>query len=268
MGAAAVMTAYVSHRIPLNMEAPLDTKQQADNIRVDASTSQSFPIILPTPTTTLPTTCNELRLIGLGVRTVSFLRVKVYVAGLYVDSNALKRLENIEGWKGYEKDWMMKGHGEISGEKLVAALLDRGITCAIRIIPVRPTDFSHLRDGFVRAIQGRAKLARKQSHLSESSDEALAVSLQALKEAFPRTSLPKGQPLDLFFTPSSSGAGLDLTLEEGGKVLGIVESPRGSDESQYGVARQLMLAYLADKDEISKPFKESVALGFEQVIRG
>jgi hypothetical protein len=104
-----------------------------------------------------------------------------------------------------------------------------------------------------RAIQGRAKLARKQSLLNESTDEALSQSLQALKEAFPRSSLPKGQPLDLFFTPSTSGNGLDLTMEEDGKVLGKVESPRGHAESQFSVARQLMLAYLADKDEISKP---------------
>lgn len=96
-------------------------------------------------------------------------------------------------------------------------------------------------------------MARKQSQINESTDEALSLSLQALKEAFPRSSLPKGQPLDLFFTPSNSGSGIDLTLEEGGKVLGKVESPRGQAEAQFSVARQLMLAYLADKEEISKP---------------
>lgn len=110
---------------------------------------------------------------------------------------------------------------------------------------------------FQRAIQGRAKLARKQSQMSESTDEALSRSLQELKDAFPRASLPKGNALDLIFTPSSWGAGVDLTLEEGGKVLGRVESPRGSAESQFGVARQLMLAYMADKDEISKPVSAS-----------
>jgi hypothetical protein len=59
--------------------------------------------------------------------------------------------------------------------------------------------------------------------------------------------------LDLLFTPSNSGTGFDLTLEEGGKVLGKIESPRGAAESEFSVARQLLLAYLADKDEISKP---------------
>lgn len=67
------------------------------------------------------------------MRTVSFLRVKVYVAGLYVDASALKKLSNTTEWKGFDKGWMMDSKDEHSGEKLVAALLDQGVTCAIRI---------------------------------------------------------------------------------------------------------------------------------------
>lgn len=59
--------------------------------------------------------------------------------------------------------------------------------------------------------------------------------------------------MDLLFTPSRSGQGHDLTLEEGGKILGQIRSPGGIAESKFSVARQLLLAYLADKDEISKP---------------
>lgn len=175
------------------------------------------------------------------------------MAGLYIDSAVLARLKKMEGWAGFQKEWMTDSKKERSGEELLATLLDQGIACVIRIVPVRPTDYGHLRDGFTRAVQGRAKLARKQQILLESTDEALSVSLQALKDAFPRTSLPKGKALDLIFTPSNSGIGLDLTLEEDGKVLGKVESPRGREDSRFSVGRQLFLAYFADKDEISKP---------------
>lgn len=39
-----------------------------------------------------------LNLVGLGVRTVSFLRVKVYSAGFYVESADLKQLHKVPGW--------------------------------------------------------------------------------------------------------------------------------------------------------------------------
>ena len=39
-----------------------------------------------------------LTLVGLGVRKVSFLRVKVYSAGFYLEEAVSKGLHNIEGW--------------------------------------------------------------------------------------------------------------------------------------------------------------------------
>jgi hypothetical protein len=95
--------------------------------------------------------------------------------------------------------------------------------------------------------------------MTDSSDEALSHSLQDLKDAFPRASLPKGQALDLIFAPYQSGPGYDLALEEGGKVLGRVDSPKGAIESRFSVARQLFLAYFADQNEISKPVSVHLA---------
>lgn len=175
--AAAGLALLLTHSTPLRLEAPQDAETDPSKYRLDPSTSQPFPITLPTPATPLPSSCKELQLVGLGVRTVSFLRVKVYVAGLYIDSNARSRLKVMDGWKGFESAWMMDSKEEHSGEKLVAALLDQGITCAIRIgesldwrsclyndtyntcyrntvsiVPVRSTDFGHLRDGFTVSI--------------------------------------------------------------------------------------------------------------------
>ena len=59
----------------------------------DTATDMSFPIEL-----TLTTPTPLLSLVGLGVRTVSFLRVKVYSAGFYVEAADLKQLHNIPGW--------------------------------------------------------------------------------------------------------------------------------------------------------------------------
>jgi len=59
----------------------------------DPETSTPFPLSLNLLTPTPP-----LTLIGLGVRKVSFLRVKVYSAGFYLEESALRGLDNIEGW--------------------------------------------------------------------------------------------------------------------------------------------------------------------------
>lgn len=75
-------------------------------------------------------------------------------------------------------------------------------------VPVRNTDFSHLRDGFTRAIQQRAKLARTQSRLSDEEEQRINEQIQELKSLFPTQSVPKGKALDLIRDHRG-----DLTIE-------------------------------------------------------
>lgn len=60
---------------------------------VDPETSVPFPQSLPLLSS------SPLTLIGLGTRKVSFLRVKVYSAGFYLEEAALDGLADIEGWR-------------------------------------------------------------------------------------------------------------------------------------------------------------------------
>jgi hypothetical protein len=39
------------------------------------------------------------KLIGLGVRAVTFLNMNVYVVGMYMNSQDIGQLKNLEGWK-------------------------------------------------------------------------------------------------------------------------------------------------------------------------
>lgn len=132
---AVGLATYLTQSPSVHLEAPQQQQlpDEKSAFRIDPSTSQPFPLCLPNPITPLPSSCGELSLVGLGVRTVSFLRVKVYVSALYIDSAALTALENIEGWRGFEKTWMLDSKSGRSGETLIASLLDRGITFAIRI---------------------------------------------------------------------------------------------------------------------------------------
>lgn len=100
----------------------------------------------------------SLSLVGLGVRTVSFLRVKVYSAGFYLEESALHSLASQSEWKvseaissavevpadprfrnsqSFTADRLTKAtpveDGEIVGEELMEKLLNQPVNCAIRI---------------------------------------------------------------------------------------------------------------------------------------
>lgn len=59
----------------------------------DPATDIRFPTTL-----SLTTPSPILSLIGIGVRTVSFLRVKVYSAAFYLESGIKDTLRDVEGW--------------------------------------------------------------------------------------------------------------------------------------------------------------------------
>ncbi|KAE8227450.1 hypothetical protein CF319_g102 [Tilletia indica] len=236
--------------------------------RKDPATGTELPEILSSPVS-FRDGKGELSLVGLGVRTVSFLKVRVYVAGLYIDRAALGRAEK-------EGGLVVRGPEGKSTEETVRDMLDAGVPFVIRIVPVRSTDFNHLRDGFTRSVQARLKAARKANSLPAAADEDLSSSLQSLKSLFPPSSLPKGSSLDLVVhpTPASGGrtgkARMALSLEHEGKVLGTLEPPTPGSEAAKGgwsVARELVLAYVADKNEISTPLKSSVTEGLREYLQ-
>ncbi|KAL9937545.1 hypothetical protein V8E36_003954 [Tilletia maclaganii] len=240
--------------------------------RKDPATGTELPETLPLPLSLGSSSgsgAGPLGLIGLGVRTVSFLSVRVYVAGVYADLAALERSKG--DLRGLE-----------SAEAIVQALLDAGVPFVVRIVPVRSTDFNHLRDGFTRSVQARLKAARKAQKLTPEADEQLALSLQSLKSLFPPSKLPKGESLDLVVhrqspgSSSSSQSGGDgkarmaLSLEHKSTILGTLEAPAPGTEAAQGgwsVARELVLAYVADKNEISTPLKTSVTEGLRQHLQ-
>jgi hypothetical protein len=67
----------------------------------------------------------KLSLVGLGVRTVSFLRVKVYSAAFYIEDRVLQSLQKVPGWQTFSAQ-------QIGDEALISTLLQTS-DCAIRI---------------------------------------------------------------------------------------------------------------------------------------
>ncbi|MBW0500800.1 hypothetical protein O181_040515 [Austropuccinia psidii MF-1] len=241
---------------PLPPLIPLDRPSSDDIIEPDGQIG--FPAELEL---THSKASEPLRLVGLGIRTVSFLSVKVYSAALYVEPRVLRALRVIPGWNDHiTKEKLLsaspppaasqENQNNLRGEALIRNLLAVPADFVIRIVPVRSTDFTHLRDGFCRSLLSRINSAAKQGTLSESDFESANHSINTFRAFFPTaTSLPKGQPLTLIRSANRS-----LIVEYEGTKLGELDDPI--------IARELFLAYFADQNPISLKFKNSVAEGF------
>jgi len=203
--------------------------QPSDGITVDPSTSLELPSVLRLASTP------PLTLLGLGVRTVSFLRVKVYVVGFYadldnVDTKALQALEN--------------------PEKRVDYLINN-TTCALRIVPTRSTSYTHLRDGFIRALQSRLVQFKGDGSLTPEQEEALQTPFQELKSLFPTTPLAKHTPLHAVLRVSPAGT-RSLSFPELGRV------------EDTWLATEFFKAYFVGKG-ISPAMKKSVEEGVQKI---
>jgi hypothetical protein len=213
------------------------------SVRVDAATNVAHNVTLR------PASAPALALVGVGVRTVSFLRMKVYSAGFYVDDYTLKRLPSLPGWAGYEPAALQGPEAET----MVQAVLDAPAACAVNVIPVRNTDFGHLRDGLTRTLLGRQKMARHRGELTAEDDERLAGAMQEFKAIFPGGSVPKGKSLVL--VRSADG---HLHIEYEGRVLGKV--------ANKWMADNLIKAYFNTASPISPALRDSVAEGLAKYV--
>ena len=231
----------------------------------------------------------EYELMGLGIRTVSFLRIQVYVVGMYIArsdiSNLQQRLVRMAVNPPGEQSMLTEVTGSTGATSLVPAerqqlkemLLDPersdlawsyllkgdGVRTAFRIVPTRNTDFMHLRDGWVRGITARAqKAVPKDGDAGEFQDESFGNALNDFKAVFGgghRKSVAKGQTLILL--RNSKGV-LDAILEPNDKKP-VQWMGRVSDER---VSRLVWLNYLAGKNVSSEGARSSVADGIMGIV--
>ncbi|CAG8004751.1 unnamed protein product [Penicillium nalgiovense] len=274
-------------------------QDRLEQVPTGTSTIPTFPstIRLPTPEATegkqtgddlAPSTGEEYQLLGLGIRTVSFLSIQVYVVGLYVaksDITELQRrlLRTAIHPPTTDDDAAISGAGATAATSLVsperqqlrellldpehgdaawsAIIKDNGIRTAFRIVPTRNTDFMHLRDGWVRGITARAQ-AKKKAEPGEFQDESFGSSMNDFKAVFGSgkgKSVPKGQTLVLM--RDAHGA-LDALFQPGAdkpvKWMGRVADER--------ISRLVWLNYLAGKNVSSEGARTSIVDGLMTIV--
>ncbi|KAI0967550.1 chalcone-flavanone isomerase [Xylaria arbuscula] len=206
----------------------------------------------------------EYTLVGLGVRTVTFLGFEVYMVGYYIatqdiaalQARLIKEINPIATTLiSTEKDALRQALLDPErGEKLWNSILEEIRPRSLfRIIPVRDTDFHHLRDGFVRAIT-----ARSQGNNAEFGDEAFGLAMKDFRSLFNRGKVPKSRELLLF---RDAAGQLTVTYDDGKTGVGSIG--RVNDER---VSRLLWLNYLAGKQVASEPARKNIVDGIMEFV--
>ncbi|RLV94878.1 Altered inheritance of mitochondria protein 18 mitochondrial [Spathaspora sp. JA1] len=219
----------------------LDSKQPHDennSVRVDSNLSP-FPLEISKPDQFQ----EDFKLIGHGVRTVTFLHMRVYAIGIYIAQRDIPKATKILTELGAEKL-----NTPTESEEIVTKLLENDIKFLARISPIRDTDFNHLRDGLIRSILAHPK--------SKGYGDELTTALDQFREIFRgrRDSVPKNHLLCL---ETRTGGKLSLsyvnTMTKEVVPMGIVEQPL--------VSKQLFLQYLSGVKPLSEPLRKSCVHG-------
>jgi len=221
----------------------------------------------------------EYQLLGLGIRKVSLFRIQVYVVGLYVAKSDLGRLQEklvkasvgsgastlVQGEKQELRKTLLEGEGsaKVWGE----VLKEGGVRSAVRIVPTRNTNFSHLRDGWVRGIDLRGK----GKEFEGESFQAAVADFKGMLGG--RGSVGKGKVLLL--GRGGDGA-LRAWVEEDQSLPDGVEArqpaPNQAKMSLLGglkderVSRLVWMGYLAGDNVASDEARQSVVDGVMDIV--
>ena len=212
----------------------------------------------------------QYTLLGLGIRTVSFLSIQVYVVGLYIrtqDISALqeKLIHSVNPTASTlipsEKEELKKSllDPEKSKEIWAELLNVPGLKTAWRISPTRNTDFAHLRDGWVTGINTRTREAKQiaPSEPSRYESEEFGNSVRNFKGLFAGGKAPKGSVMilardrqgvmDIMFQAKPDSKGKEV------QHLGTVADER--------IGRLIWLGYLAGQKVSSEAARQGIVHG-------
>jgi len=219
-------------------------------------------------------TQEEYTLLGLGIRTVTFLSIEVYVMGLYVRTQDLSALQSrLIHLINPEASTLVPAEKEQLEKKLLdpiestevweKLLNESNVKSAWRITPAKNTDFGHLRDAWITGIkrgtqEAAAALKARGTGASETEyeDESFGLAVRDFKNMFTGVGrAPKGSVVMLV----RDGAGsMEVLFQEQGKTQGLDSIGVVSDKR---IGRLIWMNYLAGKNVSSEPARRNVVTG-------
>lgn len=249
-----------------------EAEENTDVVETGTSSVPTFPRLLQFDdlktgegaTTAEELAATEYQLMGLGLRTVSFLGIEVYVVGMYVATDDIAKLQHVMVRKidpiattlvaGEKENLKEKLLDPVIGEDVWNHVLQTaGVRTLIRITPTRNTDFGHMRDAYVRAVTAQA--AKRNG---EWNDDQFGASVNKLKTMFGKGKVPKGKELVLARNEKGTLCAWFDDGKNGPQRLGQVEDER--------ISRALWLHYLAGKHVASEPARKSIVNGLMEFV--
>ncbi|KAF7978924.1 hypothetical protein HWV62_44462 [Athelia sp. TMB] len=230
VGAVVILSGtLLAARSTIHLDATF--QQNTVEFQADPATQIEFPTTLVIPSKSpLP----KFSLVGLGVRTVSFLGVKVYSVGFYAD---------------------------LSNPRLQ---IHRSASFAEKMDHIA-RNTAHLRDAFMRSLLGRMKLGHARGTINQQEEEDAQDPLRTLKSIFPGTPLAKHTPLDILITAPS---------EDSTRPRAVIVRDLGSVENNWIAREIILAYFEGDGLSPARPGKgrrgDSVgpfALGVQPSVR-
>jgi hypothetical protein len=244
-GGGLALTFFLTFPFWFKQPLPPSTTSQNDDLpapvrgvrSADSSPSIAVRSVVdnPNPTQNFPEMIEwngqRFRLVAFGLRTISFLRFKVYNVGLYIPEREYSVLPT-------------HSLSHVDSEPWSTLIRIYSYPLLLRIIPVRDTDFSHLRDGFVKSTMSRL---RRYPDGDERKDN-LEESIVKFKSLFPKAKLKIGEVLSIV------QSGPELRLIVGDDMQEDLGGVRNDD-----LARGLMSAYLVGANVVCPDLQKNLA---------
>lgn len=190
----------------------------------------------------LPFLKSDHKLIASGVRSVTFVGFKVYGVGIYIPTKDEPKLKKIvsEVLKANPDKTLQTLLDDKLLSKEVVDKISQSVPYAVRITPIRNTDFGHLRDGLTKSILANP--------MAKNHREEVASGVEELRTVFQgyRGSVPKNKTL--WVVSDTQKTHLYNTVGNT-EDMGLI--------NEEMISRVLLVSYLSSLQPLSEPLRKN-----------
>ncbi|KAG7881505.1 hypothetical protein KL935_001712 [Ogataea polymorpha] len=256
-GLGVAVGSYFSYTQLLSDAAP---EQDPENLVSVDSSVHAFPVVTSDYLLQTP-----FQLLGYGIRMVTFLNMKVYALGIYVAREDLPLLKKtLTSVSPDPSQVAFSLRDPALSPQVVELLLSSGVRFSAKIVPVRNTDFNHLRDGLIKSIKSNPKYKELMKR-GDGTDEKLNAGLDQLRKAFGARKMTATKNSTLMLQILSDGKlalsfQLYTTQDQMAEPfrMGVVEEPL--------IGRLLFMSYLSGAKPLSEPARSKAIDGFISLL--
>ncbi|RKP30349.1 hypothetical protein METBISCDRAFT_4171, partial [Metschnikowia bicuspidata] len=192
----------------------------------------------------LPFLKTDHKLIASGVRSVTFLRFKVYGVGIYISAKDEPKLVRIiqEFLKEHPVTSLKSLLADKQISQQVVDKISQQVPYAVRITPIRNTDFGHMKDGLTKSILANPMTQVHREEISKGVEQLRNV-FQGFKGLVPKNKT-------MWVVSDTKSMTLYNTIKDIQK-MGEIQEPL--------ILRVLLVSYLSNLQPLSESLRQNFA---------